>query len=519
MSLIETSTAPLIEQPRASQYGRLDRRVGERRGAAPAGSASTAPARAEPSAAGVWLAEWTATADVLVTLAVLFACVVLAEGVQLPHGAREFFAVRVSVRNALLVGALLAWTSAALRLTGAYDAARSPTFRELVANTLGGCTLAAAPAVLLPWVTESGRLGAATGVFVWCGLVLGAAAVRFVARATLRLRRGAAINVMIAGTGPRARALWAELQHDSAVRYRLVAVTDVPDALLELSFGGAPGVAVSQLATFMMHTVVDEVFVALPVRSCYDEIESVLGVCEQAGVHARFLADPVASTVARARAGTSGPFPAVAMHVVVDDWRLVVKRAIDIVAAAMGLLLLAPVLAVIALGVRASGPGPVLFTQDRYGFHKRRFRMFKFRTMVVDAERRQAALEAQNEAGGPVFKIARDPRVTPFGAFLRRTSLDELPQLWNVLRGDMSLVGPRPLPVRDVERFDAPWLMRRFSVRPGLTCLWQVSGRSNIGFDEWIALDLQYIDGWSLGLDFKLLVQTVPAVLASRGAR
>jgi lipopolysaccharide/colanic/teichoic acid biosynthesis glycosyltransferase len=145
--------------------------------------------------------------------------------------------------------------------------------------------------------------------------------------------------------------------------------------------------------------------------------------------------------------------------------------------------------------------------------------MYKFRTMVQNAEHLQAALESQNEAGGPVFKMARDPRVTRLGAVLRRTSLDELPQLWNVLRGDMSLVGPRPLPLRDVQRFDAPWLMRRFSVRPGLTCLWQVSGRSNVGFDEWVALDLQYIDRWSLGLDCEILARTVPAVLAARGAR
>ena len=169
--------------------------------------------------------------------------------------------------------------------------------------------------------------------------------------------------------------------------------------------------------------------------------------------------------------------------------------------------------------MRATSPGPALFAQERYGYRKRRFRMLKFRTMVADAERLQAGLEAQNEARGPVFKIARDPRLTRVGAFLRRTSLDELPQLWNVLRGDMSLVGPRPLPVRDVARFEEPWLMRRFSVRPGLTCLWQVGGRSDVGFDAWVALDLEYIDRWSLALDARILLRTVPAVLSGRGAR
>jgi lipopolysaccharide/colanic/teichoic acid biosynthesis glycosyltransferase len=144
--------------------------------------------------------------------------------------------------------------------------------------------------------------------------------------------------------------------------------------------------------------------------------------------------------------------------------------------------------------------------------------MFKFRSMVADAERRQASLEGQNEAQGPVFKLRSDPRVTPVGRFLRRTSIDELPQLFNVLRGEMSLVGPRPLPIRDVSRFEKFWLLRRFSVRPGLTCLWQISGRSNTGFDSWVKQDLTYIDEWSLTLDFNILIRTVPAVLRGSGA-
>jgi lipopolysaccharide/colanic/teichoic acid biosynthesis glycosyltransferase len=160
----------------------------------------------------------------------------------------------------------------------------------------------------------------------------------------------------------------------------------------------------------------------------------------------------------------------------------------------------------------------VLFTQERYGYNKRRFRMYKLRTMVVDAEARQAGLEAMNEASGPVFKIRSDPRQTPVGRVLRRWSIDELPQLYNVLRGDMSLVGPRPLPIRDVSRFAEPALMRRFSVRPGITCLWQISGRSELTFDDWVKLDLRYIDGWSLMLDVRILLRTLPAVLRGRGA-
>jgi lipopolysaccharide/colanic/teichoic acid biosynthesis glycosyltransferase len=160
----------------------------------------------------------------------------------------------------------------------------------------------------------------------------------------------------------------------------------------------------------------------------------------------------------------------------------------------------------------------VFFIQERVGLNKRTFRLYKFRTMVADAEERQAEIEHLNEARGPVFKIRNDPRLTPVGKFLRKTSIDELPQLFNVLKGDMSLVGPRPLPVRDYQGFDQDWQRRRFSVRPGITCLWQINGRSSIPFEKWMELDLQYIDQWSLWMDFKILAKTIPVVLKGTGA-
>jgi lipopolysaccharide/colanic/teichoic acid biosynthesis glycosyltransferase len=186
--------------------------------------------------------------------------------------------------------------------------------------------------------------------------------------------------------------------------------------------------------------------------------------------------------------------------------------------AAAALLLAAPLMALVALAVRLDSPGPVLYAQERCGLHRHRFRVWKFRTMAADAEDRLAELESRNQADGPLFKIRDDPRITRVGRLLRRTSLDELPQLFNVLRGEMSLVGPRPLPVRDVARFDEPWLMRRFGAPPGLTGLWQVGGRSAVGFDDFVAMDLQYVDRWSLGLDLRILLATVPAVLRGHGA-
>ena len=171
-----------------------------------------------------------------------------------------------------------------------------------------------------------------------------------------------------------------------------------------------------------------------------------------------------------------------------------------------------------ALLINATSPGPVFFTQERIGLNKRRFRLIKFRTMIADAEQQQAVLEPLNEASGPIFKIKNDPRITPLGRFLRRTSLDEIPQLFNVLQGDMSLVGPRPLPVRDYNGFNRDWHRRRFSVRPGISCLWQISGRSNLSFAKWMRLDMEYIDHWSFWLDLKILTLTLPAIIRKKGA-
>jgi lipopolysaccharide/colanic/teichoic acid biosynthesis glycosyltransferase len=182
------------------------------------------------------------------------------------------------------------------------------------------------------------------------------------------------------------------------------------------------------------------------------------------------------------------------------------------------LILLAFVFAVVAILIKLTSQGPVFFSQTRVGLNKRQFKMYKFRTMVMNAEKMQNQLLARNEMSGPVFKMKDDPRVTPLGKFLRKSSLDELPQLWNVVKGDMSLVGPRAMSFRDYSLFDQDWQRRRFSVKPGITCLWQVNGRNSVPFEQWMELDMQYIDKWSLWLDFKILARTVPAVLRGTGA-
>jgi exopolysaccharide biosynthesis polyprenyl glycosylphosphotransferase len=194
-----------------------------------------------------------------------------------------------------------------------------------------------------------------------------------------------------------------------------------------------------------------------------------------------------------------------------------IKRAIDVLGSLLLLALVLPLLAVAATAIRATSPGPVFFRQTRVGRDGRHFRMLKLRSMYQDAERRRARFEAMNECSGPVFKMRDDPRITPVGRVLRRLSLDELPQLINVLRGDMSLVGPRPPLPDEVARYDARHL-KRLLVKPGLTCIWQVSGRSTVEFAQWMEMDLQYIRSWTVWRDVLLILRTIPAVLFGRGA-
>jgi exopolysaccharide biosynthesis polyprenyl glycosylphosphotransferase len=198
----------------------------------------------------------------------------------------------------------------------------------------------------------------------------------------------------------------------------------------------------------------------------------------------------------------------------------VFKQVIDFFGALILVTLLSWLFIAVALVIRLTSPGPIFFRQLRSGLNGRPFTILKFRTMVSDAEQRKQELAALNEMNGPVFKVTNDPRVTPIGRWLRKFSIDELPQLINVLRGEMSLVGPRPLPVDEVKRFSDMAHRRRLSVKPGLTCLWQVSGRNNVSdFKDWVRLDLEYIDNWSLWLDLKILWRTIPVVLAGTGAR
>lgn len=332
-----------------------------------------------------------------------------------------------------------------------------------------------------------------------------------------RVRRaGRNLNhVLIVGTNRRAARAAAEITSRPELGCHLVGFVDDRWQDPALASAGKGLVAsFDTLREYLRENVVDEVIISIPFKSLYDDAARIADACQEQGVSVRFMADIFACD------GHGLEDIGVVSAVLPQNRGLaaLIKRTVDVLIAAALLLACAPLFVCVAALVRLESPGPALFVQERVGLNKRRFRLYKFRTMSVDAESRRLELACFNETAGPTFKMHDDPRVTRVGRVLRRTSIDELPQLLNVLRGDMSLVGPRPLPVLDYAGFSSDRHRKRLCVRPGITCLWQVQGRSSIPFDRWMELDLKYVDQWSLWLDLKILVLTIPAVIRSSGA-
>jgi exopolysaccharide biosynthesis polyprenyl glycosylphosphotransferase len=328
-------------------------------------------------------------------------------------------------------------------------------------------------------------------------------------------------EVVIVGTNPRAVDFARSIESKPELGYHVAGFADEDwTGIAQFSTSGYSLIGdLEHFSHLLRGLVIDEVALALPMRSLYPQASRVAACCEEQGIIVRQVVNLFEPQLAKTNAGEFGNDDVTPIYSSpIGSWELVIKRVGDFAVSTMMLCVLSPVFLLIAALIALDSPGPVLFSQDRLGLNKRRFRMYKFRTMVADAEKRQAGLEQENEADGPVFKIKNDPRITRIGKFLRKFSLDELPQFFNVLIGDMSLVGPRPLPVRDYLGFEQDWQRRRFSVRPGLTCLWQIHGRSSVSFDQWMDLDIRYIDQWSLWLDLSILVKTIPVVIRGIGA-
>lgn len=349
-------------------------------------------------------------------------------------------------------------------------------------------------------------------------LAIGALATRLVLRRVLIALRKSGRNtrfLLILGTTPQSQAF-----ADMVDRHQTLGLQVIGH--LADSADNDPGVTrpvlggLDQIEEVLHSQVVDEVAICLPVSEWW-RIDEIVRLSEEEGKTVRVPMYLLGRTIATGRAEEFDGVPIYSFLPGPDRaLGLFAKRLLDLIGGSVVAIILTPVMLAIAVWIKLDSPGPILFRQERVGLHGRTFEVRKFRTMVADAEERLEALRDRNEVRGNAFKITSDPRVTRAGRRLRRTSLDELPQLLNVLRGEMSLVGPRPPLPSEVAGYDV-WHRRRLSMRPGMTGLWQVSARSEPDFDRWVESDLEYIDRWSFWLDLKIIAMTVPAVLAGQG--
>ena len=437
---------------------------------------------------------------------------------------QEVLAIRVKLQNIVLFLIMVAAWSAILTRTGLY---RTYIYRGRWREIMDVAIAMSCCAGVL-WVAHElfriQLVGPHFLLYFWL-LAMGLSIfARLTIRLALRRLRQSGRNVrhlLIVGTSSRAVELAQRVQSAQELGYSIVGFVDetwsgsddfkLSGYAVVTDFGGFPD--------FIARNVVDEVMVCLPVKSFYGRSAQIVAQCEEQGITARLISDVFTPTFGRSQIERFDNRLVLTIQTGgMRGWAMAVKRMLDFAVAGAALLVLSPVLLAIAAAIKARSAGPVFFVQERMGINKRRFRLYKFRTMVIDAEKKVAELEHLNEMSGPVFKIRNDPRITSVGRFLRKTSLDELPQLINVLFGEMSLVGPRPLPVRDYQSFSTAWHRRRFSVKPGITCLWQVMGRNSIPFERWMELDMEYIDKWSLRLDLEILLKTIPAVMKGSGA-
>lgn len=324
-------------------------------------------------------------------------------------------------------------------------------------------------------------------------------------------------HVLIVGSNERAKAFASYLEKQDIFGCKILGYIDE-------SFTDSQDINViggfDQFKSVIREHIVDFVVVHLPVRSFYDKIAELITISEEQGISTYYLNNVFEPRGSHVKAETMGSMSTIVFYSSpLVDWKMLIKRIFDIVVALAVIIITLPLCILAAIAILVSDFGPIFYLQRRVGYRKRIFTIIKFRTMYQNAHEMQAQLEQLNEMDGPVFKIRNDPRIIPIGRFLRKFSIDELPQIINVLKGDMSIVGPRPLPLRDYDGFSEDWLRRRFSVRPGLTCYWQSSpNRNKISFETWMRMDMEYIDKWSLWGDIKICFMTVAVVLSGQGS-
>lgn len=435
-----------------------------------------------------------------------------------------FMTTRIKLSNILLFALLLIVWHLIFAGCGIYVSKRLTTWRAEAIELCKATSLAAAFLLATARIFHVWMVRPIFVMLFWLICTSLVVCSRLVVRSILRGLRRRGRNsrfVLIVGTNPRALEFAHRISRNPGLGYKMVGFVDDEWSGMKsfLNTGNTCRCDFSGLPEFLRRNVVDEAAIYLPLRSYYEHAAQLVALCEEHGITTRFDSQLFNLRISQpSLQNVDGDRHMLVLAGNPEGWPIFVKRVFDCILSLLLVVLLAPIFLIVAVLVKCTSSGPVFFRQTRVGLNKRQFRIFKFRTMIAQAEQLQDQLLSQNEMTGPVFKIKRDPRVTPLGRFLRRASIDELPQLLNVLKGDMSLVGPRAMSLRDYQLFDQDWQRRRFSVKPGITCLWQVNGRNSIPFERWMELDIQYIDKWSLWLDFKILARTIPAVVKGSGA-
>ncbi len=462
--------------------------------------------------------------DIVIVIFAFGVSTILIARAQAAVSLTTFLAMRTKISNFFLFILTLWLFHLVFCLGGIYRSRRLSTKRAELVEIVRVATVSGVLLTAEAYLFSIRMLTPAFLVLFWAITSVALCLFRIVLRSGLAHVRAQGRNlryVLIFGIDARAISFAQKIVANPESGYRLLGfVDDEWGGTAEFKKSGfAFACKYAELPEFMRHNVVDEAVVFLPFASFHLHWAEVASLCTNYGTTLRVDPDAFGLSALRWHARELDGLLYISTKTsTADQSALVIKRMIDVAVSGSLLVLMAPMLLLVALAIKLTSPGPALFLQERVGLNKRRFKIWKFRTMVVNAERLMPELESRNEVSGPVFKIKNDPRITRIGKFLRKSSIDELPQLMNVLKGDMSLVGPRPLPVRDYEGFNEDWQRRRFSVKPGITCLWQVHGRSGISFDQWMRLDLQYMDEWSLWLDLKILARTLPAVVRGSGA-
>lgn len=462
--------------------------------------------------------------DLVIAIICFVAAAVVTAGDVNWFGASGIWSVRLQAPDVLTLALMMVLWLGIFQIFGLYSDSRMTSLPKSILALAQAVTTGSIAILAIGTVLDTEIVGLKFAGVFWVEVMALGGLARYAATLAYRqinIRSNTGLTYLIVGANERSLRLVQSIENESGSARKFLGFVDEKRVGRDGEKDGTERpllTDLNNLPDYLRQNPVDEVLVCLPLKSYYDQTMEIIACCEEQGVTVRVLADLFQTRMTHSRVEQVGNQSVIT--VACHDIRgipAIAKRAVDVVLSGILLVALSPLMALASFLIVATSPGPAIFAQERVGHNKKIFRVLKFRTMVADAEVRQVALESMNEAEGPAFKMANDPRVTSIGKFLRKSSIDELPQLINVLKGEMSLVGPRPLPLRDYSGFEEDWHRRRLSVKPGITGLWQVIDRDHDSFERWMKLDMLYIDQWSFWLDLKIILKTIPAVLKGSG--